>query len=349
MALNMRGRWYRWNKKNTTTDCLAFDMANFAKSVDLTTARVGSWLWTFTSGRQSSVSYTVVPDQGVRLSYTANGQDYSYLVRLATTTPHYGGVRYWWLCPHCGRRVRILYSGGRFLCRRCHNLTYETAQSGDLLTTIDNRLYLIRRKLHGKWNLLDGPGDKPKGMHWDTYGRLAREYLNLKRMRQYSLVAEICSLGLLDEELTASASDTIEDVQEAWREHKAQPDRALYFSRLPDEPEQPREVNRLTLGDIAQRAGVPYAFALEAQQHGMVRADQGRGTRRRRYRERLKNWLRKLHTLRSGGMTWEDITAWSKRRFQPGNENERVWPVLSQGYRPPVQPDAMSNKSISKS
>lgn len=329
MSLNMRGRWYRWQKKDTTDDYLSFDIATFAKSVDLTTARFGSWQWTFSSGRQSSITYTVVPGQGVRLSYTTSGQDYSYTVRLATTTPHYGGVRYWWLCPNCARRVRILYGGGRFLCRHCHNLTYETAQKGgDLLTTIDNRLYLIRRKLQGKWGLLDGPGEKPKGMHWDTYGRFAREYLNLKRMRQYSLVAEICSLGLLDEQLAASATDTIEDVQAEWRAHKAEPDRAvgLYYASVAAKPVD-YELNRLTLGDIAQRAGVPYAFALEAQQHGLVRADQGRGTRRRRYRARLKHWLRKLHTLRSGGMTWDDITAWSKRRFQPGHEHERVWPI----------------------
>jgi hypothetical protein len=169
-------------------------------------------------------------------------------------------------------------------------------------------------------------------MHWQTYSRLAREYLNLKRMRQYSLVAEICSLGLLDEHLAASAADTIEDVQEAWREHKAQPDRAVGLYYAPDEDEPgDNEHNRLTLGDIAQRAGVPYAFALEAQQHGLVRADKGRGTRRRRYRVRLKNWLQKLYQLRDSGMTWEEIIAWSKRRFQPGHEHERVWPIAFAG------------------
>lgn len=329
MALNMRGRHYRWNKKDTTDSYLSFDIATFAKSVDLTTARAGSWQWTFSSGRQSSISYVVNPGQGVRLSYTSNGQDYNYVVKVTRTFPNYGGVRYWWLCPNCGHRVRILYGGRRFLCRHCHNLTYETAQKGgDLLTTIDNRLYLIRRKLQGKWAILDGPGNKPKGMHWDTYSRLVREYLNLKRMRQYALVAEICTLGLLDEQIAASAADAIEDVQEAWREHKAQPDRASHFGYTPDEPEPASTANRLTLGDIAQRAGVPYAFAVEAQQVGLIRADQGRGKRRRRFRERLKNWLCKLHTLRSGGMTWEDITAWSKRRFQPGYEHERVWPAV---------------------
>jgi hypothetical protein len=147
--------------------------------------------------------------------------------------------------------VRILYGGKRFLCRHCHSLTYETAQKGgDLLTTIDNRLYLIRRRLQGKWSLLDGPGDKPKGMHWNTYFRLVREYLNLKRMRQYSLVAEICTLGMLDEQLVPSAADAMEDVQEAWREHKAQPDQAVGLHYAPAEDDAGAIGNGLRIGSI---------------------------------------------------------------------------------------------------
>lgn len=325
MALNRRGRHYRWNKKDITESYQALDMATFAKAVDLTTPRVGSWLWTYSSGRQSSISYVVSPGQGVRLSYTSNRQDYNYLIKVDTTTPHYGGVRYWWLCPHCGRRVRILYGGSRFLCRHCHNLTYETAQAGkhDFYPTIDNRLYFIRRKLQGKWHFLHGPGEKPKGMHWDTYGRLVREYFNLLLVRNQAFVVGASRI------LGDAPSIPAEEMHAEWQYHKAHPDRSvtLDYRRQDVDDDEQKDLNRLTLGEIAQRAGVPYAFALEAQQFGLIRADQGRGKRRRRYRERLKNWLHKLHTLRSGGMSWEDITAWSKRRFQPGHEDERGWPA----------------------
>lgn len=143
---------------------------------------------------------------------------------------------------------------------------------------------------------------------------------------------EVCSLTGIFSEATGipvDKTDIQSDVQAEWQYHKAHPDRALNFpsSLAVDAADEYKELNRLTLGDIAQRAGVPYAFALEAQQVGLLRADQGRGKRRRRYRERLKNGLRKLHTLRTGGLSWQDITAWSKRRFQPGYEHERVWPV----------------------
>src|SRR5262245_43417025 len=135
----MRGSWYRWDKKDTVESQLDLDMTTFVKSVDLERYLSGSWRWTWTSGRQSSISYIVQPERHtVRLQYTSNGKEYDYPVRVVTTQPHYGGRRYWWLCPHCGRRVRVLYGGAYFLCRTCQNLSYETTQSGELTTTIDN-------------------------------------------------------------------------------------------------------------------------------------------------------------------------------------------------------------------
>ena len=41
----------------------------------------------------------------------------------------FGGVRYWFVCPGCGRRMGTLYLAGSsttFLCRQCSNLTYES-------------------------------------------------------------------------------------------------------------------------------------------------------------------------------------------------------------------------------
>ena len=45
---------------------------------------------------------------------------------LTTTTPRFGGLRYWLLCPRCGRRVGKLYLVDRWACRRCHNLSYQS-------------------------------------------------------------------------------------------------------------------------------------------------------------------------------------------------------------------------------
>src|SRR5687767_14665848 len=79
----------------------------------------------------------------VRLSYTVTpwgGEpvDYDYKILLASTTPNYGGQRWWFVCPltkggrDCFRRVGKLYlpPGGRhYGCRQCYDLSYESAHS----------------------------------------------------------------------------------------------------------------------------------------------------------------------------------------------------------------------------
>lgn len=71
----------------------------------------------------------------VRLIYTITRQrdgsteDYDYPIQLAQTRCYFGGLRYWFLCPHCGRRSGKLYrrpTGKIFLCRICNDLTYES-------------------------------------------------------------------------------------------------------------------------------------------------------------------------------------------------------------------------------
>ena len=45
-----------------------------------------------------------------------------------TTTPcHFGGKRFWFVCPCCKRRVGTLYKPpmkDELLCRKCHGLRY---------------------------------------------------------------------------------------------------------------------------------------------------------------------------------------------------------------------------------
>jgi len=64
----------------------------------------------------------------VRLRYASvGGEEIEEVFRLEVTRPNYGGVRFWFLCPGCGRRRRKLYlpPGRRlFRCRECHDLTY---------------------------------------------------------------------------------------------------------------------------------------------------------------------------------------------------------------------------------
>ena len=42
----------------------------------------------------------------------------------ATPLPRRGGMRWWWLCPRCGRRRRHLYLVEDVLCRTCARACY---------------------------------------------------------------------------------------------------------------------------------------------------------------------------------------------------------------------------------
>src|SRR6185369_10508511 len=75
-----------------------------------------------------------------RLSYSVNGRSVGLTVRLVTTQPNYGGVRWWFVCPlttrgqACNRRVMKLYlppNGHYFGCRHCYDLTYRSRQQSD--------------------------------------------------------------------------------------------------------------------------------------------------------------------------------------------------------------------------
>ena len=64
----------------------------------------------------------VIPDPS-----TGQRREVKRLVRLVTTRPHFGGVRWWFVDG--GERVRCLYllaGGDRFRSRRAHGLVYET-------------------------------------------------------------------------------------------------------------------------------------------------------------------------------------------------------------------------------
>jgi len=132
-------------KKRRTDDCLALDLArwNRDKLTEPGTLRSGTWVWTYgRPERTARVAYDLdLQDDSaafLRLKYTCNERPCDYRIQMVTTRPHFGGVRWWFLCPlrpngrPCGRRVRGVYlSGDYFGCRKCHDLTYRSTQEWD--------------------------------------------------------------------------------------------------------------------------------------------------------------------------------------------------------------------------
>jgi len=72
--------------------------------------------------------------QGLLISNESDDYLYGNGVEIPLTkTPcYFGGERFWFICPDCHRRVAILYRprySSFFLCRHCHDLTYQSTQN----------------------------------------------------------------------------------------------------------------------------------------------------------------------------------------------------------------------------
>lgn len=122
----------------TVEQCRSIDMKDFVGHVNLELVCSGSTTWTSGFGQKiASIGWKVDRPRQLTIHYTISSQcedkeqKYAYRVGCTTTPCNYGGVRYWYQCPSCGSRRRILYlPPGRdvFACRDCHRLTYKSRQ-----------------------------------------------------------------------------------------------------------------------------------------------------------------------------------------------------------------------------
>jgi len=66
------------------------------------------------------------------LSYSVGNQPQLYIVGLLSTPCQFGGQRWYFACPVCGRRAGCIFlpPGEQvFACKRCHRLTYASVQT----------------------------------------------------------------------------------------------------------------------------------------------------------------------------------------------------------------------------
>ncbi|MFW2178503.1 MULTISPECIES: hypothetical protein [unclassified Moraxella] len=117
------------------------------------------------------------------LDYRFRDKAYHYNISLTKTACNYGGYQYWFICPHCGKRVGVLYCAGLFVCRHCIGANYTT----QLMQPLDKlfvKVEKIRHRLGWQAGIANGHGNRPKGMHHKTYFKLTHQH--------DSLVNKIC-------------------------------------------------------------------------------------------------------------------------------------------------------------
>jgi hypothetical protein len=142
---------YSWDKKDTVEDCRSVSISFLRKHGYFCGYRTGGIAWKNCYGEEtSSIGITVSTSDGggvARFYYTVTDRssgektDYDYKVQLTTIPCHFGGVRYWFVCPlyrngvYCGRRVAKLYKApgaAYFGCRHCYDLSYESRNESRL-------------------------------------------------------------------------------------------------------------------------------------------------------------------------------------------------------------------------
>jgi len=103
--------------------------------------RLSGCAWKQTESIAFVVS-TIEDDKYIRFVYietdkkTTERTKCDYKAHLTWTPCHFGGRRWWFICPmevdgeDCNRRVGVLYlpNDKSFGCRHCHNLTYRSCQ-----------------------------------------------------------------------------------------------------------------------------------------------------------------------------------------------------------------------------
>lgn len=111
----------------------------------------------------------------VKDNYTGEKESIEEKINLEKTKCNYGGYRYWFVCPRCNEKYRILYiRNNRYRCRFCNKVNYyiQQANKDGGLMQVREKMSRIEKKLKHDEYAGYYPHSKPKGMHWNTYNEL---------------------------------------------------------------------------------------------------------------------------------------------------------------------------------
>lgn len=134
-------RWGGHQPRRTVEDCINISIGRMVAQADLARG-IQSGLGLESSGHQKwlndGVEYARLKHKlvwgeqlHIAIDFEAAGQKGKQLIPITHTPTASGGARFWFTCPSCQRRARVLYLPNNeqvFACRACHNLGYEVQQ-----------------------------------------------------------------------------------------------------------------------------------------------------------------------------------------------------------------------------
>lgn len=196
---------HRWGRTRVTVEsCFRFDakmlraFLNAAPGAHLS----ASWGWSDNRGEtaRARTDYRA-GDSFFTLRVMRDGATEAQQIAISFSPCHFGGRRVWLHCPRCARRVFRLYlythfyAGekrlNRFWCRACMcgGLSYYLRNTKERLRIGQERALRVKRKLGNTADLWDFLPDKPRGMRWRTYDRLAAQHKNAVALANDGFIA----------------------------------------------------------------------------------------------------------------------------------------------------------------
>ena len=176
------GRWQRG--KATTVEFNALDVRRLQRDGLLTLGNAFTCTWVGGGETVAAIRMKVEAERLILEYRCSSGDDWKstkYGITLESTNCRFGGKRAWLRCPAngCGKRVALLYLGGSgiFACRHCYNLGYAS-QKKNVGDRAKARAEKIREHLGWQGSIAHSEGDKPKGLHWETFFRLVDQHDN---------------------------------------------------------------------------------------------------------------------------------------------------------------------------
>lgn len=171
-------------KRAALDDCRCLDINSMVKlgAIPQCGWQAGGWMWRDgeTGEQKATVGYEADTRDAynafLRLQYTFTDKDnkkVDYKILLSCTKAHYGGRRWWFICPSTGRRVAKLYlpfGGDIFSSRHAYRLPYA-CQSETARGRADRKMWKLRNRL-GRYGSIP---ERPKGMHKATFERLVNQ------------------------------------------------------------------------------------------------------------------------------------------------------------------------------
>ena len=175
------GRHCRFDNRLYTEDFRSIDIREFNQRGWLEMKGLTTLTWSRNGKKTASVQFLVSAGvqfpNNINLRYKSqtNGADWrsmDYPIELQTTKCNYGGIRYWFTCPECSKRVCILYSGEIFKCRTCLGLVHKSRNE----STVDQAIRRLDKEKGKLWPdmklcFYDSVKwlDKPKWMRKKTF------------------------------------------------------------------------------------------------------------------------------------------------------------------------------------